>query len=140
MNAGKCYENLFAHFRDKITILVDAILRTQEDAEINSLISELVVVANRHIIEKMRCFNNGILNENVCNKSLQVVNAGLRLVEACPRRSYTIREKQNIVCCWYRDNYWMIEAECLYCKNLSHGDDEDKESKREEHIGRVKKY
>lgn len=133
------YIKSFSNSQEKISDLIDQIILCNNSKTINRLLIELIAEAKLHMFEKTNCCSEGGCAVLSCVKGIKIEKAGLQLVEKCLHEGRRTKEIQKIVISWFRDNFWMIEAECLNCINLGFSAFEQEEL-HTIHMTRIKKF
>lgn len=114
-NRRDIYESTLDAAQQLITHLVDQILISEDFEQTNHLTHFLLRAAKEHFIIKRRCLHFTGIEFCACTKRVDIEELGLTLIEETLRKDHTDKFIKRLVRSWFRDNFWMIEAECLKC-------------------------
>jgi len=109
------HDSEFDHSQTEISSIIYQILNTTDDQEINEQTASLIVVVKAHLNNKKSCCYEHSSDNSACLKRIVVEESGLNLIENTLKNEHTSEALQQVVRGWFRDSFWMIEAECLRC-------------------------
>lgn len=108
----------FSESQSSISMIVDEIIMQLNSNQIDQLIIDLITQTKIHLTDKNECAQCGKPINLECRKRQTIERAGLSLIERIPSENHNLEDKKRIVGAWFRDNFWIIEAECLRCSHL----------------------